>query len=74
MLMLVEVYKAGRNDQACGVNRAGACQRPRCDSDDFITSNSDIAHGIESCFRIDDASALQDKVKRFRRSPAGCKP
>src|SRR5262249_5927771 len=66
LLVRMEIDERRRNNESGGVDLLPAGERPFGDRRDFSGANSDAAHGIESGFGIDHASADDDEVVVLR--------
>jgi hypothetical protein len=62
LAVLVQIDKAGSDNQAAGMNDAASEECLGRDADYLSVADADVPHGIEAGFGIHDASAFEHKI------------
>src|SRR5207253_310214 len=73
LVVLVQINEPWSNDQPLGGNHALACKGLSRDFLDLALANADIANGIQTCFGIDHAAALNYNIIALRQRQHGRK-
>ena len=60
----MQVDETGRDDQACGVNLPTRTDRLFVQRDYLTVPDTDMAHSVQACFRVDNPSTENRQVVR----------